>query len=97
MARTGPVPHRGGKFIVAISYPVEWEGENSYYHAEVVPDVSSAVKLIREYDPVAHVISYPPGERYADKQARLLAELRQRYASQVSELLNRDEFAEAVP
>lgn len=86
----------GGQYVVSISYRADWKGEHDHHHAEVVPDVPNAVRIIREYDPLAHVMGYPPGEQYAPKQARLLAEIRQRYEAQVSELLGRDEFAEVV-
>lgn len=85
-----------GKYVLAISYRVEWKGEHDHHYAEVLPDIPSAVRAIQGYDPVAHVIGYPPSEQYAEKQARLLNELRQTFAVQVSELLNRDEFAEVV-
>lgn len=85
-----------GKYVLVISYRVEWKGEFDHYYAEVIPDIQSTIRAIQVYDPVAHVIGYPPGQQYAEKQARLLTELRQRFATQVSELLGRDEFAEVV-
>ncbi len=85
-----------GKHVLAISYRVEWKGEYDYYYAEVFSDIPSLIGAIQSYDPVAHVIGYPPGQQYAEKQARLLTELRQRFATQVSELLAGDEFVEVV-
>ena len=86
----------GGKFVLAITYRVEWKGEQNHYFATRLPDVPSVVAAIRNCDPVAHVIGFPPGEMYAERQQRLLAEIRQRFDAQVGELLNRDEFAEVI-
>jgi hypothetical protein len=85
-----------GKLVLAITYRAEWQGEHSHYSAEVFPDVPSVVAAIRKYDPISHVRGYPPGEAYAEKQQRLLAEIRERYNAQVGELLNREEFAEVI-
>jgi hypothetical protein len=86
----------GGKFVLAISYRAEWKGEQSHYSADILPDVASVIAAIRKYDPVSHVRGFPPGEVYAERQQRLLAEIRQRFDAQVGELLNRDEFAEVI-
>jgi hypothetical protein len=85
-----------GKFVLAVTYRSEWKGEQSHYSAEILTDVASVVAAIREYDPVLYVQGFPPGEAYAERQKRLLAEIRQRFDAQVGELLNRDQFAEVV-
>ncbi len=48
----------------------------------------SADFLRIEYDPVAYVIGYPPGDQFTLKQERILQSLRLRYESAVSELLS---------
>lgn len=75
----------GGKFVLAITYRAEWKGEQSHYSAEIIPDVPSVVAAIRKYDPIAHVRGFPPGEMYAERQQRLLAEIRQRFDAQVGD------------
>ena len=53
-------------------------------------------KFSGTYDPIAHVVGFPPSEAFAERQARLLTDLQKRYAAQVTELLNREEFAEVI-
>ena len=84
------------QYVVAIAYRAEWQGEYNHYEAVGVSDIQSAVQVFRNYDPIVHVVGFPPREAYAARQARLLTDLRKRYTAQVTELLNRDEFAEVI-
>ena len=85
-----------GKYVLAVTYRAEWKDEQSHSHAEVHSDSESVVAALRQYNPIAHVRGFPLGEAFAHKQQRLLQEISQRFATQVSELLNRDEFAEVI-
>jgi hypothetical protein len=87
-----------GDYVVSIGYRTRWQGELDHFQAESCDSPAEVRAALREYDLVAHVGGYPPGEQYADRQARLLADLRTRYAAQVSAILGDagDEFAEDV-
>lgn len=76
----------GGKFVVASEYHTNHR-EPEFVYAVVVPNVNGVVEQLLAYDPVLSVRGYPAGERYAERQARLLDNVRLRYQSQVSEIL----------
>jgi len=48
------------------------------------------------HSPANDVRGYPPGDAYAERQARLVADVQERYLAQVSEVLSADEFAERL-
>ena len=87
-----------GRYVVHIAYRTRWQGELDFDMADI--DGSSkgegVATILRNYDPTQWVRGYPEGAGYADKQARLLSDIRQRYQALVSEVLKSDEFAEEV-
>lgn len=86
----------GGVFVVRIAYRTRWEGELHRDEAEAATAAEVAA-VLRHYNPAAPVQGYPPGDAYAERQARLVANVRRRYESQVSEILAADPaFAEEV-
>lgn len=86
----------GGKYVVSISYRTRWQGESDHDFAEVCSDAQSAAAVFQGYDAVEFVAGYPPGNAYAEKQARLIQDLTQRYAVLVSEVLADEAFAERI-
>jgi hypothetical protein len=78
-----------GQHVLAIDYRTEWRNEPSHAEAVIVAGPAEAEAALLAYDPTAHVQGYPPGSAFAAKQTRLLADIRQRYAEQVSQLLAR--------
>ena len=86
----------GGVFVVRVAYLTRWEGELDRDEATVT-DAAGVGKVLRDYDPTSPVQGYPPGGAYAERQARLCADVRRRYEEQVSSLLAAaPEFAEEV-
>lgn len=87
----------GGKYVVRIGYRTRWQGELGRDNAEIVAKPEEVAAVLRDYDPCAPVTGFPPGDAYAQKQARLMSDIRTRYEHQVSELLaSSPEFAERV-
>ena len=94
----------GGQYVVRIAYRTRYQGELEWDGAWVIPEdragVADAAALVAErfssHDPGAVVKGYPPGEIYAERQARLLEDVRSRYLAQVSEVLSSGEFAEEI-
>jgi hypothetical protein len=87
----------GGNYVLRITYCTQWQGEQS--HDEVVvlgQDARGLADALCEYDPIARLQGYPPGTQYAEKQARLQESLRQRYAKQSSDLLDKIPGTEEV-
>lgn len=86
-----------GKYVVRIAYRTRWQGELDRDTAEIVAKPNEVAAALEEYDPCSPVGGYPAGEAYADRQARLMNDIRRRYDAQVSELLaSSPEFAEVV-
>lgn len=86
-----------GSYVVRIAYRTRWEGELDRDSAEVVEDAAGVGYTLQDYDPCARVQGYPVGDAYAERQARLMADVRRRYESQVSDLLRSSPaFAERV-
>lgn len=79
----------GDGYALAVQYRTQWQGELGRDDVYLIgADRSDEVtRTLREHDPIAAVAGFPPGEQFAEKQARLKADLRQRYEAQVSELL----------
>jgi hypothetical protein len=85
-----------GRYVAAIRYHTRWQGEIEHDEARICDSPAEAAEIFRLYDPAVHVQGYPPGVAYEERQARLISDLVRRYQSQVSEILDRDEFAENV-
>jgi crotonobetainyl-CoA:carnitine CoA-transferase CaiB-like acyl-CoA transferase len=87
----------GGTFVVAIGYRTQWQGESDHDQAETCPEPGDVVTVLTTYDPTGPVTGYPAGDAYAEKQARLLADVRRRFEVQVSEILAANPaFAEVI-
>ena len=76
-----------GQLVVGITYRTRWQGELSHDAAVVCATALDVVRSLHDYDPVAHVVGYPPDAVHAGRQARLLADLRLRYQVLVSQVL----------
>lgn len=94
----GAVVYRtaAGKFVVLARFRTRWEGEQDDDRAEVVEAPEGVVRTLREYDPVPEGIGYPPGDSFAEKQRRMEADLRARWAALVGRVLAECGFAERV-
>ena len=86
----------GGRYVVSVHYRTRWQGELDHGQAEVAETAAEAAAVLRDYDPCGRVQGYPAGDHYAEKQSRLMADLRARYDTLVSEVLSGEEFAERV-
>ena len=87
----------GGAYVVAVGYRTQWRGELDHDWVEAREAPADLADALRYYDPEGHVLGYPPGEQYAEKQAWLRADLRTRYEHQVSAILgSHPEFAEVI-
>lgn len=87
---------QAGQYILYITYHTTWEGESDHY----VVIVTSAGELaydLSAYDPLEHVVGFPPHPQFADKQARLQAQIKRIYETRVTELLSaHNEIAEEI-
>lgn len=85
-----------GQYVAHIRYNTQWQGEAHYAQADIVADAQAAVEYFKSYDPLSRVAGFPTGEAYAGKNARLRGDVSGRYAAQVSDILDADEFAQDV-
>jgi hypothetical protein len=87
----------GGKYVVTISLRSRYENEIGYDYADIVAEPAQVEAVFRGYDPCARVRGYPDGAHYAERNARLMANIRARYDAQVAEILEASpEFAEEI-
>lgn len=81
-------------YALSIRYHTNWQGEQG--RDDVLVSLADQTEIVTEllarHDPIAAVQGYPSGEQYAEKQRRLLDDIRSRYDHQVSELLRRAEI-----
>lgn len=85
-----------GGYVVRVAYRTRWQGELDRDAAFVCAAAGDVVAALRAYDPTGPVRGFPPGSTYAERQERLLADLRARYEEQVSEVLASEEFTEVL-
>lgn len=73
-----------GKFVVAVSYRTQWEGESSYDDGLAFDTKEQVATLLEEYIfPNIATIGYPPTPAYGERQAKLLAELEEAFKNRV--------------
>lgn len=85
-----------GRFVLAIAFCTQWQGEGGYDFAWVCKTPAEVVDLLRKYDPLPLRVGFPPRREYADKQLALAQALRQQYDDAVAELLKDERFAEPL-
>jgi len=88
----------GGSYVLQIDYVTRWQGEVDINGVWICDDARQVARRLREHDPMAHVIGYPPGAAYDAKRARLAAQISQDYSALVRDVLGGagDEFVEEV-
>jgi len=87
-----------GQIVGQVRYRTQWQGEVDRDEVEVAGTPAEIVAWFRGYNPAERVQGYPPTEAYADRQARLLAELTAIYSARLGRLLSAagDDFAERL-
>jgi hypothetical protein len=68
-----------GQYVVAIAYRTTGKGDLGRDTLAVVADRNELRDALKRYDPVAHVQGVPSGPQSAEKQARLVAMMRQQW------------------
>lgn len=89
----------GGRYVVAVTYQTQWQGEQDYHWVVEASEPSEVSATLAEFgDQITEPVKgYPVGSAYAERQARLMSDLRQRYDSLVSEVLGADKaFCEVI-
>ncbi len=87
----------GGRYVVAIEYHTQWQGEADRYEAHAVgTDLADVAECLRTTIPVPEGIGYPPSPNFADRQARMEASLRRRWEAMVGQILEEIGAAERI-
>jgi len=88
-----------GTYVVGVAYRTCWQGEDDWDFADTTTAAASVERLLRDAIELSlgRAIGYPPSPAYGDRQARMLASLRERYEGQVSAVLEQhDDFAQRI-
>lgn len=89
---------RNQKFIAwSVSYDTNWEGEIPYAWAGVVRDEIQLGLALRSFDPIPPRAGFPPGDKYARKQAQFVKTYRALYLFAVEEATKEAGIAVSVP
>ncbi len=83
------------QFVLAVTFHSQWQGEDDYHDVLILgTDQQRVINVLRDYDPVPDYIGFPRSDHFSARQAALEADLRRRFASLVSEILDGVEGAE---
>ena len=83
-----------GKYVVEVAYRTQWQGEGAHYRATVCSTIDEVADEMRTTDATEYLEGFPAHPDYADKQARLIASLRTRLGTLISEIF--EQLPEAV-
>ena len=86
----------GGRYVASVSYRSRYQDESDHDRAAVCADVRAVADYLCGIDPTEFVRGFPDGEHYAEKQRRLMLDIRLRFEQLVSRVLDGDKFAEVV-
>lgn len=85
------------KWVWQVCYRSCWQGEPEHDRAEVAASDKAVIDALTiEYDPLAYHQGYPPGEHYAERNARQRDAIRLGYQRAVSEILAEAGLVEEV-
>lgn len=71
--------------VLSVAFNSEWERETGYNWVAVAQDVPELVAQYKSWDPIPAGVGFPVGEAYAEKQKRLVAELKAAFDASISE------------
>ncbi len=77
----------GGKYVIAIGYRTQWQGELPRDEVHIEATAAGAVEVLRSTIPELPMHSMPLGDRYDEKRAHIEANVRACYEHAISELL----------
>lgn len=77
----------GGNFVLVIDYHTRWQGEQDKETVFIEPTPQAVASRLEEYRPEKDAKGFPVGQQYAAKQARLDADLRERFGVLVTQIL----------
>lgn len=74
------------RHCIVVRYRTQWQGELGHHWAQLVLRRDVAATL-RAYDPLEHVLGYPPGEQFRARDERMRREIVAGWEHAVSDLL----------
>ena len=89
---------KSGKYVLGVRYTTEWKDEIGHDEVFVLDGPEDVKAALRDMDPTEHVAGFPDAPQWVKKQARLLHDVRVRFARTVSDLFSGlgPEFSERV-
>jgi hypothetical protein len=86
-----------GKFVAAVSYLTQWEGEASHDDALAFDSLEQVATLLEEYIfPNIAAIGFPASPTYADRQARMMADLEEGFKHAAGQVLEELDATEKI-
>ncbi len=61
----------GTYYVLHIFYKTQWQGEPEISEAWECETKEEVAAQLQDYDPLAHLVGFPTGERYDERQERL--------------------------
>lgn len=90
---------QAGAYVVEVVYHSRWDGETEHHHVDLAADGRSIGEILHRYDPTAPVVGFARPNVAMDevrkaKHAAILADVRRRYETGVSDLLGKANIVE---
>lgn len=85
-------------YVLHISYFTTWRNESDRHDVYVCKSPEEVVANLLAHNWEEHVVGFPPGDKYEDRQKRLMDTLKRQYDTFVSDLLAEagSDFAETL-
>lgn len=75
------------ELVAAVEYVSTWPHEPARYDVYIADQPADLAEKLLAHDPLAHVVGYPTGKQFEEKQQALMVELRRRWGNLVTEVL----------
>lgn len=82
-----------GRYVVHIEYTSNWKTEAGHSQADAVDDPKLIPAILTDFDVLDYVEGYPVGERFQERQRRLLKAIDTSYKEMVGKILAADGVA----
>lgn len=75
------------KYVVAIGYRTQWQGELPRDEVHIENTLAGAVEVLRSTIPELPLYGFPPGQQYDERRAHVEGAVRKCYEHAITELL----------
>ncbi len=79
--------HEDGRFILHVAWRTQWQGEPEFEEIFDCKTGEEVQATLSQIDPVAHLVGFPPGKKFEEKQIRLIQIVKTTFKIATSEVL----------